>query len=131
MCRALTQHDASSSRLALSAVGQQQDVDTLTAGYEERWWLEQLARRNLSAVWLRSQYPHNYEVTALEAYMDLYQITGERRYLDAVDGFVALFRQHWLMVGGSVAIKEWRLCVSNSLLSSCVERGSSTESVLL
>ena len=48
------------SRLALSEVGEQQDVDTLTNGYEEVWWLEQLARRNASAIWLRSKYPHNY-----------------------------------------------------------------------
>ena len=51
----------------------------------------------------------SYEITAVEAYMDLYQITGEQKYLDAVDGFVWLFRRHWLHVGGSVAIKEWRL----------------------
>ena len=53
------------SRLALSAVGEQQDVDTLTEGYQEEWWLEQLARRNASAIWLRSKYPHNYEITAV------------------------------------------------------------------
>jgi len=41
--------------------------------------------------------------------MDLYQITGEQKYRDAVDGFVWLFRRYWLHVGGSVAIKEWRL----------------------
>ena len=46
------------NRLALSAVGEQQDVDTLTHGYQEEWWLEQLARRNASAIWLRSKYPH-------------------------------------------------------------------------
>ena len=80
------------SRLALSAVGEQQDVDTLTEGYQEEWWLEQLARRNASAIWLRSKYPHNYEITAIEAYMDLYQLTAEPKYLAAVDGFFEMFR---------------------------------------
>lgn len=51
------------SRLALSAVGQQQDVDTIAKQYQENWWLRELATRNLSAVWLRSYYPHNYEIT--------------------------------------------------------------------
>jgi hypothetical protein len=60
-------------------------------------------------VWLRSLYPHNYEITAVEGYMDLYHITGEPLYLDAVDGFWGMFRDHWLHVGGTVAIKEWML----------------------
>ena len=42
-------------------VGQQQDVDTVALRYEEEWWLRQLAARNLSAIWLRSKYPHNCE----------------------------------------------------------------------
>ena len=51
------------SRLALSAVGQQQDVDTIANQYQEDWWLRELAARNLSAIWLRAYYPHNYEIT--------------------------------------------------------------------
>ena len=78
-------------------------------GGEEEWWLQQLARQNLSAIWLRSKYPHNYEITAIEAYMDLYELTGDTKYLAAVDGFYAMFREHWMHVGGTVAIKEWRL----------------------
>lgn len=96
-------------RLALSPVGQQQDVDTIALRYSEEWWLHQLAARNLSAIWLRSKYPHNYEITAIEAYMDLYQLTAEPKYLAAVDGFYAMFREHWMHVGGTVAIKEWKL----------------------
>lgn len=81
------------SRLALSAVGQQQDVDTVALRYAEDWWLEQLAARNLSAIWLRSKYPHNYEITAIEAYMDMYQLTADPKYLSAVDGFWEMFKQ--------------------------------------
>ena len=64
---------------------------------------------NLSAIWLRDKYPHNYEITAIEAYMDLYQLTGDAIYINAVDGFWDIFRAHWIHVGGTVAIKEWRL----------------------
>ena len=42
--------------------------------------------------------------------MDLYQITGDQFYLDAVDGFVDMFAEHFLHVGGTVAIKEWKVC---------------------
>ena len=41
--------------------------------------------------------------------MDLYQITGDQFYLDAVDGFVDMFAEHFLHVGGTVAIKEWKV----------------------
>ena len=41
--------------------------------------------------------------------MDLYQLTADPKYLAAVDGFYAMFREHWLHVGGTVAIKEWKL----------------------
>jgi hypothetical protein len=54
------------TRLALSAVGQQQDLDVAALRYAEDWWLQQLAARNTSAIWLRSKYPHNYEITAVE-----------------------------------------------------------------
>jgi hypothetical protein len=77
--------------------------------YAEGWWLQQLAARNVSAIWQRSYYPHNYEITAIEAYMDAFQISGKPLYLDAVDGFHEMFAAHFLMVGGSVAIKEWKL----------------------
>eukprot|EP00937_MAST-01D_sp_MAST-1D-sp2_P004229 g4229.t1 len=97
------------TRLALSAVGQRQDVRVAEDLYAEPWWLEQLAGRNVSAVWLRSKSPHNYEITALEAYMDLFEITADVRYIDAVDGFYDMFHRHWLHVGGTVAIKENKL----------------------
>lgn len=95
------------TRLALSVVGQQQDLDTAEK-YEEKWWLAQLAARNVSAIWARSKYPHNYEVTAIEAYTDMYQLTGDPRYLEGVDGFFEMFRDHFMHIGGTVAIKEWK-----------------------
>eukprot|EP00041_Stephanoeca_diplocostata_P036289 m.1317491 g.1317491 ORF g.1317491 m.1317491 type:complete len:820 (+) comp24840_c0_seq35:130-2589(+) len=97
------------TRVALSPVGVQEDYKIAQSRYAEDWWLEQLAARNSSAIWLRSFYPHNYEITAIEAYMDLYQITGEERYVNAVDGFYDMFREDFMHLGGTVAIKEWKL----------------------
>jgi hypothetical protein len=48
--------------------------------YQEDWWLEMLAAENQSAVWMR-QSSHNYEITAFEAYFDMYILTGEQRYM--------------------------------------------------
>jgi hypothetical protein len=39
---------------------------------------------------------------AVEAYMDLYQITGRELYINAVDGFVEMFAVHFLHLGGTV-----------------------------
>ena len=46
------------TKMALTPVGKQRDVTVVTELYQEDWWLEQLARRNASAIWLRSKYPH-------------------------------------------------------------------------
>src|SRR4051812_41899437 len=72
---------------------------------QEDWWLLELAARNLSAIWRRQWFPvcylslaccrdvekrphvqDNYEITAFEAYLDLYVITGNETYLDAIRG---------------------------------------------
>jgi hypothetical protein len=98
------------TRTALSPVGVVADAQRAAARYAEPWWLAQLASKDPAAVWLKSYYPHNYEITAIEAYLDLYQITGDATlYLTAVDGFVEVFGRDFMHVGGSVAIKENKL----------------------
>lgn len=74
------------TRMALTSLGTQADVDTAVKFYEERWWLEELAARNLSAIWARHFDPHSYENTAFEAYVELFVLTGEQRYIDAMFG---------------------------------------------
>ena len=74
------------TRMALTDLGTQADVDMAVRFYEERWWLEELAARNLSAIWARHFDPHSYENTAFEAYVELYILTGEQRYMDAMFG---------------------------------------------
>ena len=36
-------------------------------------------------------------------------LAGNTTYLEAIDGFYDMFHAHWLHVGGSMAIKEWKL----------------------
>eukprot|EP00730_Choanoeca_flexa_P000817 TRINITY_DN10349_c0_g1_i2.p1 TRINITY_DN10349_c0_g1~~TRINITY_DN10349_c0_g1_i2.p1 ORF type:complete len:845 (+),score=151.56 TRINITY_DN10349_c0_g1_i2:219-2537(+) len=94
------------TRLATSPVGTVQDYKLVQDLMQEDWWLRELIARNLTAVWRRNWFPHNYEVTALEAYMDLYLLTGNHTYLDAVQGAYAMFKEHWIHLGGSMAINE-------------------------
>lgn len=97
------------TRVALSPIGVEDDFVTARDRYAEQWWLEQLTAKDPAAIWLRDFYPHNYEITAIEAYMDLYQITGSDTYIDAVDGFYDMFSESFMHIGGTVAIKEWKL----------------------
>jgi len=94
------------SRMMLSALGTQADVDFLTTLFEEGWWLEQLAARDPDAIWARQWFPDNYEICVLECYLDLFVATGAPRYRDAVLGGWALFKQGWMFPGGSVALNE-------------------------
>jgi hypothetical protein len=68
------------TRVAGSSVGTARDVQVVAELYQESWWLDALANRTQSAVWQR-QSAHNYEITALEAYLDMFVLTGELRYL--------------------------------------------------
>ena len=51
---------------------------------------------------------HNYEITAFEAYLDMYILTGDQLYMDAMEGAWGMFRDHWIHVGGSIAMNEMR-----------------------
>ena len=51
--------------------------------------------------------PHCYLLTNLEAYLDLYLITGDPLYRDAVLGAWELYRAHWQQAGGSISIIEF------------------------
>jgi hypothetical protein len=94
------------TRMALSTMGKQRDVDVVTDLYQEDWWLSQLAAEETDAIWARHWYPHNYEVTALEAYLDLYVLTGNQTYLRSVKGAWNMFRAFFIQPGGSMAINE-------------------------
>jgi len=95
------------TRMYFTPVGKPEDLQVIQRYYQENYWLEGLAKRDVDMVW---QYPydrpHNYLITDFEAYLDLYRATGEKRYKDAVDGAWQLYHDNWEHVGGSIAITE-------------------------
>ena len=96
------------TRLGTSPVGKPADAQVIQRCYQEDAWLKGLARREKEQVW---QYPydrpHCYLLTDLEAYLDLYLITGDPLYYDAVLGAWELYRAHWQQAGGSISIIEF------------------------
>lgn len=96
------------TRVYLSDVGKPADIQVVQRYFQESYWLDGLARRDPTMIW---QYPydrpHNYLLTDMEAYLDLYRATGEQHYLNAVIGAWELYRDNWEHVGGSIAITEF------------------------
>jgi DUF1680 family protein len=90
-------------------VGTATDLEVVQRYFQENFWLEDLTAHRVDAIY-RYPYdrPHCYLLTNLEAYLDLYRATGDRRYRDAVMGGWELFRENWQNVGGSFSILEGR-----------------------
>ncbi len=96
------------TRMAHTPLGKPEDIQVIQRYFQEDYWLDQLARREERAIWLYPyDRPHCYLITDLEAYLDIYTATGDRRYLDAVLGGWDLYRDKWEHVGGSIAICEF------------------------
>ena len=94
----------SSTRMYLSPLGRTDDLDLILNHYQEDWWLTQLLAKDDRAIYDRPE-SHCYEITAFEAYLDLYRITGDIKYLQAVLNAWEMLRDKWQMPGGS-----WALC---------------------
>ena len=96
------------TRMYFSPVGRPEDIQVVQRFFQENYWLDGLARRDPTMVW---QYPydrpHNYLLTDIEAYFDLYRATGSPGYRDAVQGAWQLYRDNWEHIGGSIAITEF------------------------
>lgn len=96
------------TRVAMSPVGVPKDAQVIQQYYQEDGWLKGLAMREKEQVW---QYPydrpHCYLLTDLEAYLDMYLVTGHQHYFDAVQGAAELYRAHWQQAGGSISIIEF------------------------
>jgi DUF1680 family protein len=75
------------TRMYFSPVGRPEDIQVVQRYFQENYWLDGLARRDGTMIW---QYPydrpHNYLLTDIEAYFDLYRATGASRYKDAAAG---------------------------------------------
>lgn len=95
------------TRTYFTPVGRPEDIYVAQRHYQLNFWMDSLAARNPRAIYkFEYERPHNYLVTTLEAYMDLYLATGDKRYLDAVSGGYDLFHDNWEHIGGSLAINE-------------------------
>ena len=96
------------TRMYFSPVGRPEDIQVVQRYFQENYWLDGLARRDGTMIW---QYPydrpHNYLLTDIEAYFDLYRATGASRYKDAAEGARQLYRDNWEHIGGSIAITEF------------------------
>jgi hypothetical protein len=101
--------------LYFTPVGRSEDIQVVQRHFQEDYWLEALAARDPSAIWLYPyDRPHCYLLTNVLAYLDLYLATGEARYVDAVDGAWDLFRSNWIAVGGALSIIELIECPPHS-----------------
>jgi uncharacterized protein len=103
------------TRVSLSPIGRPADAQVIQRYYQEDAWLAGLAKRDEDQIW---QYPydrpHCYLLTNLEAYLDMYLVTGDARYYDAVLGSWELYRAHWQQAGGSISIIEFERDPPNS-----------------
>jgi DUF1680 family protein len=96
-----------STRTYFTPVGKPKDIEIVQQYFQENYWIEQLAKRDEKAIWLYPyDRPHNYLITAIEPYLDLYRATGAMKYLDAASGGWDLYHNNWEHVGGSIAICE-------------------------
>jgi DUF1680 family protein len=102
-----TQGIIPSTRVYFSPVGDPQDIYTVQRYFQENYWMDQMAKRDVKAIWLYPyDRPHNYLLTGIEPYLDLYRATGEKKYLDAASGGWDLYHDNWEHIGGSIAICE-------------------------
>ena len=95
------------TRTYFSPVGVPKDIQVVQQYFQENYWMEGMAKRDPDVIW-RYPYdrPHNYLVTGIEPYLDLYRATGARKYLDAALGAWDLYHDNWEHIGGSLAINE-------------------------
>ena len=95
------------TRTYFSPVGKAIDLEVVMRYFQQNFFIEKLAQRDPSVIW-RYPYdrPHNYLLTAIEPYLDLYRATGVTKYLDAVRGAWDLFHDYWEMPGGEMSINE-------------------------
>jgi len=96
------------TRFYFTPGGTAREIEVVQRYYQENYWLDWLAERRPEAIWLYPyDRPHDYLITNLEAYFDLYRATGEARYLDAMLGAWDLCHDHWEHIGGSIGIMEY------------------------
>ncbi len=96
------------TRMYLTPIGKPADIQVIQRYFIEQKWLEALAGMDKNQIW---QYPydrpHCYLLTNLEAYLDMYLATGDRRWHDGVKAAWEMYNKHWQQPGGSISIIEF------------------------
>jgi len=96
------------TRMYFTPIGKPEDMQVIERYYLEDKWLEALSHGDKGAIW---QYPydrpHCYLLTNLEAYLDLYRATGDKRTHDGVKAAWEMYRDNWEQPGGSISIIEY------------------------
>ena len=91
----------------LSAVGKPDDLVAAQRYLVQDWFLEASARREPLSL---SHYPchvaHSYVLLSYLFWLDMYRATGEAKFLQGALGAWEIVRDHFLHVGGSLAICE-------------------------
>lgn len=117
----------------LSPVGTSNDLIVSERYFDQDYWLNELKNGEpLCFTFYPGQGPHCYDLLGLEAYVDEYRATGEQKYLDAVMGGWAMYRENFKHVGGTTAICESRgtyppkscKLTSLSILAGCFASGA-------
>jgi hypothetical protein len=88
-------------------VGTPADIQVMQRYFQQNHWLAQLTARDSTAI---NNYPydrpHSYLVNPLNAYMDMYFATGDKKYLNAATGGWDIFHNDFEHLGGTIAICE-------------------------
>jgi DUF1680 family protein len=88
-------------------VGKSDDIAVTQRFFDEDYWIDSLRNGDpLSISYYPGQHPHTYELLNIEAFVDEYRATGDKKYLAAVLGAWKLYRENFEHVGGAAAICE-------------------------
>jgi DUF1680 family protein len=102
-----SQGHIASTRMYFSPLGKAEDLQVAEAWYVVDDWMNQLRARDPAALWKSGLgWPHCYNLTACEAYLDHYVATGDESFLDAMQGAWDLMHAYWVHIGGSIALCE-------------------------
>ncbi len=105
--------------MALSGLGKEEDWQKSEPLYTIPSWVNDLINGDTKTIWQRpNDGAHGYELNAIISYLELYQLSGEEKYLQAVLSAWQMFKDYWIHIGGNVAICEEHDAVFNYLPAS-------------
>ncbi len=94
------------TELYVSPVGEKADLDTAQTCYREEVWLDKLINGDSDALYRHTNHPHGTVLTAIEGYLDIYRITGEKKLLECVKSVLKMVERDWQHIGGGIVMCE-------------------------